>query len=417
MPTPALFATLALVTVPVHGSTSEEEVASAVHRGVTILVDRQEDYAEGGKADARPGKGAKDAPTDGPREWPYEGVYRVGGQIPIGYRVGGTSICATALLEAEAADGRPLPPDARASVDRALAFVLEGLDHPLMSAGFEKGYDVRGWGHAYALGFLVRARELGRVPEPIRKRVDTAIRGLVDTLEKTAIGKQGGWNYSRGKDPDDARPSSFMTAPTLQFLFEAARAGEKVDATVVERALDILESGRLESGAFQYGIAPERASGEGFEAVEGSIGRSPACEATLFLAGRGSVERVRQSIDDFFTHWEWLEKRRKQTGTHVAPFMIAPYYFFYAHRHTAQAIELLPEAERAAYRDKLLALLWLVREEDGGWNDRVFPRSESFGTAMTMMALLSPRLPVPARWKAQPSKSPKKAPPGKGAEK
>ncbi len=31
-------------------------------------------------------------------EWPYEGVYRVGGNIPYGYRVGGTLIACVALL-------------------------------------------------------------------------------------------------------------------------------------------------------------------------------------------------------------------------------------------------------------------------------------------------------------------------------
>jgi hypothetical protein len=103
----------------------------------------------------------------------------------------------------------------------------------------------------------------------------------------------------------------------------------------------------------------------------------------------------------FLEHWEWLEKRRKQDGTHVPPYMIAPYYFFYAHRHVAQAIEFLPEAERPALREKLYALLWRVREESGGWNDRVFPRSESFGTAMTVMALREPALPRPAGWSAQ----------------
>jgi len=78
--------------------------------------------------------------------------------------------------------------------------------------------------------------------------------------------------------------------------------------------------------------------------------------------------------------------------------MIAPYYFFYAHRYAAQAIELLAAEDRPGYRQKLYALLWKVREEDGGWNDRVFPRSETFGTAMSMLALLSPKLPAPARW-------------------
>jgi len=393
MTIPALL--LALSSTVPNGDTGPAEIDGALKRGIAILVERQETYGQ-----------AQDVKVkEPPREWPYEGVYRVEGEIPIGYRVGGTAICATAMLEAAAAGGQELPKEAQEAVERALAFVLEGLEHPLMTAGFERGYDVRGWGHAYALGFLVRMRELGKVPAASRKTVDAAIREMVDTLQKTQIKKQGGWNYSRGKDPDDAEPSTFMTAPTLQFLFEAARAGEKVDAKVVEHALDVLESGRLESGAFQYGVDPEHQSGQGFEAVEGAIGRSPACETTLLLAGRGSVERVRGSLDQFFTHWEWLEKRRKQQGTHVKPFMIAPYYFFYAHRYAAQAIELLPEAEREGYRAKLLALLWKVREEDGGWNDRVFPRSECFGTAMSMMALLAPRMPAPAGWPAPKKKA------------
>jgi hypothetical protein len=40
-----------------------------------------------------------------------------------------------------------------------------------------------------------------------------------------------------------------------------------------------------------------------------------------------------------------------------------------------------------------------VREKDGGWNDRVFPRSEAFGTAMTMLALSEPERERPAGWK------------------
>jgi len=222
------------------------EITGAIRKGVVLLVAGQENYSESG---TQPSKGAS-APV---REWPYEGVYRVDGEIPIGYRVGGTAICATALLESR---GEALPPSVAESIDRGLAFVLEGIRDPKMSPSFEGGYDTRGWGHAYALGFLLRLRELERVPGAEKARVDEAIRWLVAALEKTEIHSRGGWNYARGKDPDAAAPSTFMTAPTLQFLFEAARLGEKVDAEVVGRALDALESGRLESGAFQYGIDP-----------------------------------------------------------------------------------------------------------------------------------------------------------------
>lgn len=360
--------------------------AQALRRGAAILLDKQETYSEGAK-EKRPA-------NTKPREWPYEGVHRVGGLIPIGYRIGGTSICAQALVESLPELGK----DHREAVERALDFVLEGLKDDGMSANFEKGYDTRGWGHAYALSFLLALRAKDLVPEKRAQEVGQVIGELVEMLEKTAIEK-GGWNYSRPKGSVDSPPSTFMTAPTLQILFEAARQGEQVDGGVVEKALASLEEARLDSGAFQYGTNPARKSGEGFEAVEGAIGRMAACETTLYLAGRGSIERIRGAVDAFFAHWEWLEKRRKQTGTHVPPYMIAPYYFFYAHRYVAQAIEFLPDAERPERREKLYTLLWKVRESDGSWNDRVFDRSASFGTAMTMQALHEPAASRPAGWK------------------
>jgi hypothetical protein len=188
-----------------------------------------------------------------------------------------------------------------------------------------------------------------------------------------------------------------MTAPTLQTLFEARKAGFAVPEATVERALKSLADARLETGAFQYTMT-EKKTGKGFEDVPGACARMAVCETTLFLAGRGSIDRIREAVKAFFDGWEWLEKRRKQTETHVPPYMIAPYYFHYAHTYVAQAIEQLPAAERPALRDKLRALYWRTREKDGGWNDRVFPRSEGYGTAMAILGLLAPDLPPPASW-------------------
>jgi hypothetical protein len=385
-PAPSAEKELALKQKALAGKAVEvKEIDSAIQRGVALLLSQQESLDPEQKTKA---------------EWPYEGVYRSSengkqGVIPIGYRVGGTSIACLALIEA--ADGKPRA-EARAAIERALEFVIASLDQPLLDDGFLNGYDVRGWGHAYALSFLLRLREAQLVPEKSRKSVAHAIPWLVEMLAKTAITEPGGWNYARGKDAAHAAPATFMTAPTLQILFEAAQAGEKVDAAVVEKALATLESARLESGSFQYGTNPEHKSGKGIEEVAGSIARSPICETTLFLAGRGSVERIRGALDAFFEDWQWLEVRRRQNQTHIPPYMIAPYFYFYGHRYAAQAIEFLPEAERASYRERLDKLFWAVREADGGWNDRVFPRSENFGTAMTLLALKSPTLRPPARW-------------------
>lgn len=59
--------------------------------------------------------------------WPYEGVYRVNREIPVGYRVGGTSLVAGALLHAAPKDGK-----AAKAVERGLAYVLKRLDDPLI---------------------------------------------------------------------------------------------------------------------------------------------------------------------------------------------------------------------------------------------------------------------------------------------
>jgi hypothetical protein len=384
-----------------------DDVRAALRRGEALLLAARERTVERGARGSEPAQGApagQGAPAEqstlagqGAREWPYEGVYRVDGEIPLGYRVGGTSIAASALLAA--AEGAPHD-DARAAILGAVDFVLEALADPRLDRGFVQGYDVRGWAHAYALDFLLAVRA-ARIDRGERAdRTAAAIRGLVELLAATEIAERGGWNYSRPRGPD-SDPSTFMTASTLLALYEARRQGEAVDARVVERALAALEAGRVETGAFQYGTNPRARGGRRVQDLPGAVGRMAACEVALHLAGRGDVERLRGAVDAFFEHWRWLEQRRKQTGTHVPPFGIAPYYFYYAHRYAAAAIEFLPPEERAERRARLHALLWHVREEDGGWNDRVFPRSASFGTAMTMLALLEPGRARPAGWPAE----------------
>jgi hypothetical protein len=87
-------------------------------------------------------------------------VYREGGQIPIGYRIGGSAICAWALIETP---GYAQSKEARAAVERAVDFVVDALDDPKMSADFNGSYDVRGWGHTYALNLFLRfARDQAR---------------------------------------------------------------------------------------------------------------------------------------------------------------------------------------------------------------------------------------------------------------
>jgi hypothetical protein len=315
-------------------------------------------------------------------QWPYEGVVRVKGEIPIGYRVGGTSIVASTLLYAA-----PMDKDAQAAVAKALTFVLKELEDPLMAPSTKEAYDVRVWGHGYALEFLCYLRALKLTGERT-KDIDSWIKKLVETLITEEI-PGGGWNYANRR-----QQASFTTAPIVQSLLLAKAQGEVVPAEIFERARKALEKGRFDSGSFAYS-GPAKEPAGAINKLPGSVARSPVCETTLILLGGGKLEEVKKSIDAFHTHWEELEKRRQKPGTHVGDYKIAPYFFYYGHRYCAQAIQMLPEKERTAERERLMKWVMQVRDKDGLWNDRVFERSRNYGTAMVVTIMLNDKAPMP----------------------
>jgi hypothetical protein len=341
---------------------AQDDPAALIQKAVTQLVSIQEE------------SGA----------WPYEGVYRVNREIPAGYRVGGTSIVAGALLHAAPKDGKAVK-----AVERGLAFVLKHLDDPLLEASTEDAYDVRIWGHATALEFLCHVNAATAAGDRA-KDVDAWIPRLV----KTICGEEllhGGWNYA-GRN----QPASFVTAPVAQSLLLARGRGFDVSRDILDRAKRALENARADNGAFLYsGQFKEGESRYTSDKLEGSCARAAACESTLRMLGAGSTEAVQGALNAFHAHWEELEKRRKKTGTHEGPYKIAPYYFYYGHRYAAQAIQMLPEKSRAAERERLLTVILKTRDADGTWNDRVFDRSRAFGTAMVVLALLGDQTPLP----------------------
>lgn len=386
--------------------------------------------------------------------WPYEGVYRVGGQIPIGYRVAGTAIVCEALLFAD-----PDGPESRAAIERGIAYILGGLEDKAMTPRTPIEYDVRIWGFTWALDLfchLRAANRMGTHEAQIREWIPRLVEAiLVDEIPG------GGWNYASRR-----RPAAFVTAPLVQTLLLAKSQGERVPRDALERAAKMLRASRFEDGAFTYsGLVPRRRPSEdapersatqptatepatttrpsapgpdesntpaggapptteddraattkpaesgpatgaasrpasaparsSTSELPGSVARSAVCETSLMLLGDGSVARIRAALDAFHTHWDELEKRRKKTGTHAPPYGVAPYYFYFGHRYAAQAIQMLPVEKRQAERARLLEVYLRTRDEDGTWNDRVFPRSRNFGTAMIVMGLLGDRMPLP----------------------
>ncbi|MFY9344805.1 MAG: prenyltransferase/squalene oxidase repeat-containing protein [Planctomycetota bacterium] len=350
---------------------------------------------------------------EGQDQWPYRGVYTEDSNpSPVGYRVGGTSIACLGLL---AAPGYGTDKERQQALQRGLAFVLKTLDAPRMSEEFIGGYDVRGWGHIYALQFLLALQDSRRVPGEHAAAVVEKTTWLVATLVDSAIPETGGWNYSRRSgylDPKN-KASTFMTAPALQALFHAKARGHVVPDGVVNNALAALERARAKPGGYSYG-APATSMGEVEEEKLGMMDKTPssaarasACETTLMLAGRGDPARLERAVDLFFTHWDELAVRKSQLGTHVPKYGIAPYYFLYGHVYAAQAIEQIADpVKRGTLREKLRAVLAKCREEDGSWNDRQFDCSAGYGTALALLALHMPHLPKPLAW--QPGAAAKK---------
>lgn len=321
-------------------------------------------------------------------EWPYEGVYRERGKIPLGYRVGGTAICAWAVLESPAAMQSE---ESAVALERATRFILAGLEQPPMQPGFKSTYDVRDWGLIYALNYFLRLEALNAVPKAHQQAVKERIVWLVSALQENAIPKTGGWNYSRRSGAGNPAASSpFMTAPAILALWQAQSQGYETDAVVVELALKSLLAAQVDNGVYSY------TSQGGLAKIPGTIGRSPSAEVVLGMADLSTPENLRLAVDHFLKHWAELEKRRQKNGTHKGDFGIAPYYFYYAHYYAALAIEMLPEEQRAPLRAKYRERLFASMDSATmTFNDRVFPRSSHFGTAMSLLSLMQPNMPSP----------------------
>ena len=317
--------------------------------------------------------------------WPYEGVYRVMNSeknkrvIPVGYRIGGTSIACSSLLSA--------PIEHKSSVQNAVAkgveLVLKELEHPLMKPSKTNRYDVRVWGHIYALDMFCRLK--GRTEyKHLLERTNDAIPKLVAGLVLEEV-KTGGWNYQNKQVH-----CCFVTGPAVQSLLLAKQAGFDVPDAVLERAAKILIASRQDKSVVPYVGTRSR-----HDTQAGSVARSPVTESTLLMLGKGDKERLAFAIDCFHEHWDELEKRRKKNGTHLAPHGIAPYYFYYAHRYAAQAIRMLPAAEQKSAFDKFVPVLLRTKDDDNTWNDRVFEQSKAYGTSMSLLALSRDSVQLP----------------------
>jgi len=307
-----LFVTLPNLTIA-RGEKKPPTAQVLVHEAVHILIGLQDEEGR----------------------WPYE----LSGDL--GYAVASTAIVAESLLFAE-----PEDKDVQDAVHKTLTYVLEQLEDPSLATSAESAYEPRVWGQALALELLchVRARKIaGEHKDKVKEWIPKLVASLV---EEEFEG--GGWSYAWR----NAHQITCLTAPVTQVLLLARAQGEKVPDEVLTRSREVLEAARTEDGAFFYRGSPkdEELQDRSIDTVPGSAARATVCETTLLMLGGSSVDAVRTSLNNFHKYWDALEERRQQEGTHDGEYGIAPYFFYYGHRYAAQAIQMLPEKERAKER-------------------------------------------------------------------
>ena len=198
----------------------------------------------------------------------------------------------------------------------------------------------------------------------------------------------GGWAYY-DDPPFTTTPTwatSFTTAAVLPALVDAKNVlGWQVEAKVIERAVRYVELCALPNGAYAYDLRPNGGvrGVEHINMVEGSLSRIQACNWALARAGvkRITADRLEEGLTEFFRFHGFLDHVRTRPIPHEGFHQNAGYFYFFGHYYAARAIDLLPQAERAAWYQRLSPHLMKTQWESGGASD--FLRSPYMVVAST----------------------------------
>jgi len=279
-----------------------------------------------------------------------------------------------------------------AEIDAALARSLEWLSTTRVpKRGSDRDVDCS-WASLYGFQAMLAAWQDPRFQaEELRAR--SRARGLefYELLEKNQE-PLGGWGYYEGPAVS-RRPTwstSFATACVVPALVRAVELGWPIDVQVVARARRYLEQCRLPNGAYAYDLRPvPRVAGESIDAIKGSLGRIQVCNWALRRAKSESVtpERIREGLEAFFEHHKFLDAARMRPIPHEAYYANAAYFYLFGHCYAAQAINELPEAERAEWHRKLRGHLAKIQWQDGSSLD--FPNLSCMQIAGTSFSILA----------------------------
>ncbi len=302
------------------------------------------------------------------------------------YQVGAHAIATLALLRA------PDVADRRAALERA-AHWLVATRMPLRGSDWDNDAV---WSWLYGTVALTEIQADARFRGDVwASSIGTRGREFVRWLERNQV-PTGGFGYY--DDPTfSQRPkwaTSFATSAVLPALGIALQLGWAQDPQVLRRAIDYVKRCRLPSGAYQYDLdpIPRENGGENINDVRGSLGRIQVANWSLCTAGDAdtTLQRVRDGVELFFAHHEFLQVARMRPIPHEAYYANAGYFYFFGHFYCSQAINLLPEAERAAWHARLRPFVLAAQRPDGSFCDFLGASyMTTSSTAFAAMALLA----------------------------
>ena len=299
------------------------------------------------------------------------------------FRVGTTALGVVALLKSP-----------RRHED-CLKAALKGLEYLLERSRVRRAnatelYNV--WSFAYSLDVfcLVLSDERFR-NQALLTRVRDNARGLIRALELYQM-LDGGWGYydfNAGTYRPSGSATSFTTATVLVALHNAKALDLEISPRVVERGLRAIRRLRKADGSYVYGTYARYRPEIGYNAIKGSLGRTPTCDFALWLYGENITRHeLRRGVERLFTHHRFFDLGRKRPMPHESWYYNSGYYFYYGHYYAARVIQLLgPEhATRLANTNRRLILE--RQEADGSWWDfPLFGYHKPYGTALALLAL------------------------------
>ncbi len=242
------------------------------------------------------------------------------------------------------------------------------------------------WSNPYALLLAAECLPAGiGAPAPAQAMAADAVAALV-AKQKSG----GGWSYYlsstiAGSSQPLEVSMSFTTAAVLTALLRAPEAGAAVDEEVIAEAVRCLEAMRRPDGAFLYLV--EHTSHTPVGGTPGdAAGRGPACALALLRAGHADAAAVRARLELFVAHLPELAREQGKALMHCGPEAQGSHYLLFDYMNAAEALAVLPAAERAPFRAPLLAAVLAARNADGSFVDN--PQiGRAAGTAMAVIAL------------------------------